>query len=162
MSWAPGEVEYTHFNFKLINRLLKCWKCVYVATQDKRRIQTHKSPFNFNLDTSFPSSLSAGGDSRLKVRVPCNTRQYIEANSNSQITFCFKFRYVFPKFTLCWAEILGMKVRVPCNTRQYIEANYGTEWNQKVTSWDWKSSPPNVRPNGQWDRDEWPEVIQVF
>ncbi|XP_071799336.1 ribitol-5-phosphate transferase FKTN-like isoform X1 [Asterias amurensis] len=73
-----------------------------------------------------------------------------------------KFKYVFPKFTLCWAEILGMKVRVPCNTRQYIEANYGTEWNQKVTSWDWKSSPPNVRPNGQWDRDEWPEVIQVF
>ncbi|XP_022087266.1 fukutin-like [Acanthaster planci] len=83
-------------------------------------------------------------------------------NGGTEVRTGNKFKYIFPKFTLCWTELLGLKVRVPCNTRQYIEANYGQEWNQKVTTWDWKTSPPNVRPNGRWNRDEWTEVIQMF
>ncbi|XP_038048368.1 fukutin-like [Patiria miniata] len=83
-------------------------------------------------------------------------------NGGTEVRSGNKYKYVFPKFTLCWAELLELRVRVPCDTKRYIEANYGKEWNQKVTTWDWKRSPPNVRPNGQWDREEWGEVIQIF
>lgn len=72
------------------------------------------------------------------------------------------FRYVFPRFTLCWTEFLELKVRVPCETQAYIEANYGSDWFTPVTRWDWKSSPPNVRENGEWPPDEWSEVMRVY
>lgn len=71
-------------------------------------------------------------------------------------------RYIFPNFSLCWTEFLGMKVRVPCETRAYIEANYGKSWNQPIRHWDWKKSPSNVFENGAWDEKDWPEVIQFF
>ena len=75
----------------------------------------------------------------------------------------FKFlRYVFPKFELCWTLFLDVRVRVPCPTQPYIEANYGKKWEVPVTSWDWKSSAFNVRPNGAWPKAEWKEVIQVY
>uniref|UniRef100_A0A2K5HH99 Ribitol-5-phosphate transferase FKTN N-terminal domain-containing protein n=1 Tax=Colobus angolensis palliatus TaxID=336983 RepID=A0A2K5HH99_COLAP len=35
-----------------------------------------------------------------------------------------KFKYLFPKFTLCWTEFVDMTVHVPCETLKYIEANY--------------------------------------
>lgn len=73
-----------------------------------------------------------------------------------------KFQFIFPKFTLCWTEFLGMKVRIPCETRSYIEANYGKDWKTPVKQWIWYASPPNVIPNGYWDKREWDEVIQVF
>ncbi|XP_030852394.1 fukutin [Strongylocentrotus purpuratus] len=73
-----------------------------------------------------------------------------------------KYQYVFHQFDLCWTELVGLHVRIPCPTLPYIEANYGTEWDQKVTQWDWKESPPNVRPNGVWEKEEWPYVIQTF
>ncbi|XP_071508956.1 ribitol-5-phosphate transferase FKTN-like [Diadema antillarum] len=73
-----------------------------------------------------------------------------------------KFKYIFPKFDLCWTELVGLRVRVPCPTLPYIEANYGREWNRKVTKWNWKESPPNVRPNGRWPAAEWPKVMQTF
>jgi hypothetical protein len=75
--------------------------------------------------------------------------------------FC-SFRYLFPRFTLCWTEFLELKVRVPCETQAYIEANYGSDWFTPVTHWDWKSSPPNVRENGEWPAEEWAEVIRVY
>ena len=55
-----------------------------------------------------------------------------------------------------------MKVRVPCETLSYVEANYGTNWFEPVTKWDWKKSPPNVRENGQWSKDEWTDVIKLY
>ena len=73
--------------------------------------------------------------------------------------FC---RYIFPNFSLCWTEFLGMKVRVPCETISYIEANYGKSWAEPIKRWDWKKSPSNVFENGQWDEKDWPEVIQFF
>lgn len=73
-----------------------------------------------------------------------------------------KFKYIFPWFDLCWTEFVGIKVRVPCQTQSYIEANYGKSWNKKVTSWTWNKSPPNVRPNGRWPKEEWSDVMQVF
>lgn len=51
---------------------------------------------------------------------------------------------------------------MPCETRSYIEANYGMNWNIPVKTWDWKASPPNVRPNGEWDKKEWSKVIQLM
>lgn len=74
----------------------------------------------------------------------------------------FCCRYLFPKFTLCWTEFADMKVHVPCETVDYIEANYGKTWKIPVKTWDWKSSPPNVQPNGIWPISEWDEVIQLY
>lgn len=72
------------------------------------------------------------------------------------------FRYVFPKFELCWTLFQDLKVRVPCDTESYIRSNYGPDWFHPVTSWDWKTSPHNVHPNGIWKSEELQEVIKIF
>lgn len=73
-----------------------------------------------------------------------------------------KFKYSFDKFTLCWSELEGIKIRVPCDTELYIKANYGPNWFTPVKNWDWKTSPFNVKPNGEWPDDELNEVIQLW
>ncbi|XP_078674737.1 ribitol-5-phosphate transferase FKTN-like [Branchiostoma floridae x Branchiostoma belcheri] len=73
-----------------------------------------------------------------------------------------KFKYIFSRFTLCWAELLDIKVRVPCQTLAYIYADIGVNWFEPVKQWDWKNSPPNGQPNGQWPEEEWSEVIQLY
>ncbi|RZF44734.1 hypothetical protein LSTR_LSTR000686 [Laodelphax striatellus] len=83
-------------------------------------------------------------------------------NGGTQVKSGRKFKYTFPPFELCWTLFKGLKVKVPCNTEKFVEANYGPNWFTPVTKWDWKSSPFNVRPNGQWPPTEWPFVIQVF
>lgn len=83
-------------------------------------------------------------------------------NGGTQAKSGKKFKYVFPKFTLCWTELMELKVRVPCETMDYVSANYGPGWNTPVKTWDWKSSPPNVQENGVWPVREWDEVIQVY
>ncbi|XP_050020833.1 ribitol-5-phosphate transferase FKTN [Alexandromys fortis] len=83
-------------------------------------------------------------------------------NGGTQAKTGKKFKYLFPKFTLCWTEFADMKVHVPCETVDYIEANYGKTWKIPVKTWDWKSSPPNVQPNGIWPISEWDEVIQLY
>ncbi|XP_038826926.1 fukutin [Salvelinus fontinalis] len=83
-------------------------------------------------------------------------------NGGTQAKSGKKFKYVFPKFTLCWTELMDLKVRVPCETVDYVSANYGPTWNTPVKTWDWKSSPPNVQDNGVWPVREWDEVIQVY
>ncbi|KAI1285502.1 Fukutin [Halotydeus destructor] len=83
-------------------------------------------------------------------------------NGGTQARTGLKFKYTFPKFTLCWTNFLSLKVRVPCQTQSYIEANYGKNWLEPVKTWDWKASPPNVKPNGQWPVEEWPKVIQLL
>ncbi|XP_067886638.1 fukutin isoform X1 [Heterodontus francisci] len=82
-------------------------------------------------------------------------------NGGTQAKTGKKFKYIFPKFTLCWTEFLELKVRVPCKTLAYVEANYGKNWEIPVTSWDWKSSPANVQENGIWPLRDWDEVIQI-
>lgn len=81
--------------------------------------------------------------------------------SNEVCVFSF-VRYVFPRFSLCWAELLELKVRVPCETLDYVTANYGNSWSVPVMSWDWKSSPSNVLENGVWPPSDWAELIQVY
>ncbi|KAB7502381.1 Fukutin [Armadillidium nasatum] len=80
-------------------------------------------------------------------------------NGGTQVKTGKKFKYVFPRFTLCWTEFLGLKVRIPCQTLDYIEANYGKNWFIPVKNWDWKSSPPNVQENGEWNENERDKVI---
>ena len=77
-------------------------------------------------------------------------------------THVIVFRYIFPKFSLCWTEFLDMKLRVPCDPETYIKANYGEKWFEPVKTWDWKNSPPNVQPNGRWPEEEWDKVILSF
>ncbi|CAJ1069819.1 fukutin isoform X1 [Xyrichtys novacula] len=83
-------------------------------------------------------------------------------NGGTQAKSGRKFKYVFPRFSLCWAELLDLKVRVPCDTLDYVTANYGSTWSVPVRSWDWKSSPSNVQENGVWPAAEWEELIQVY
>ncbi|KAF3701583.1 Fukutin [Channa argus] len=83
-------------------------------------------------------------------------------NGGTQAKSGKKFKYIFPQFSLCWAELLDMKVRVPCETLDYVLANYGPSWSIPVMSWDWKSSPSNVQENGMWPPKEWVDVIQVY
>ncbi|KAI1904890.1 hypothetical protein AGOR_G00010330 [Albula goreensis] len=83
-------------------------------------------------------------------------------NGGTQAKSGKKFKYVFPKFNLCWTELVELKVRVPCETLDYVEANYGPNWNIPVKTWDWKTSPSNVKENGVWPVREWDEVIQVY
>ena len=73
-----------------------------------------------------------------------------------------KFRYIFPKFTLCWTEFLDLKLRIPCDTYSYITANYGKNWYKPVKTWDWNKSPLNVEINGEWPKEEWNLVMQSF
>eukprot|EP00064_Thunnus_orientalis_P024081 superscaffoldBa00009854_g24354 len=83
-------------------------------------------------------------------------------NGGTQAKSGKKFKYIFPRFSLCWAELLELKVRVPCETLDYVMANYGASWSVPVRSWDWKSSPSNVQENGVWPPAEWEELIQVY
>ncbi|XP_034457470.1 fukutin isoform X1 [Hippoglossus hippoglossus] len=83
-------------------------------------------------------------------------------NGGTQAKSGRKFKYIFPRFSLCWTELLELKVRVPCETLDYVTANYGSSWSIPVRSWDWKSSPSNVQENGAWPRAEWVELIQVY
>ncbi|GLG97792.1 Fukutin [Gryllus bimaculatus] len=83
-------------------------------------------------------------------------------NGGTQAKSGKKFKYIFPRFNLCWTEFLELKVRVPCDLTSYIEANYGPDWFTPVTHWDWKSSPPNVIENGMWPPEEWYQVIKVY
>ncbi|XP_028318364.1 ribitol-5-phosphate transferase FKTN isoform X2 [Gouania willdenowi] len=83
-------------------------------------------------------------------------------NGGTQAKSGRKFKYVFPTFSLCWAELLELKVRVPCQTLDYVMANYGRSWSVPVKNWDWKSSPSNVQPNGVWPVGQWAELIQVY
>ncbi|KAH9529188.1 hypothetical protein DERF_003082 [Dermatophagoides farinae] len=83
-------------------------------------------------------------------------------NGGTQAKTGLKFKYDFPKFTLCWTDFIGLLVRIPCETESYIEANYGKQWRIPQRNWDWKSSPPNVQPNGQWDPNEWSETIRLI
>ena len=83
-------------------------------------------------------------------------------NGGTQARTGKKFKYTFPKFSLCWTHMSGLTVRVPCPALPYVQANYGTNWNVLVKHWDWKASPPNVRENGEWPVLERKQVIQVF
>lgn len=83
-------------------------------------------------------------------------------NGGTQAKSGRKFKYVFPPFSLCWAELLELKVRVPCETVDYVMANYGASWSVPVRTWDWKTSPSNVQENGVWPPGEWAELIQVY
>ena len=98
----------------------------------------------------------------LKERDHCTLKWIIRHNVYSMSLFNIFFRYIFPSFNLCWTEFLDLKLRVPCQTQAYIEANYGANWFEPVKEWDWKKSPPNVRENGHWPKEEWDKVIQTF
>ncbi|XP_061887905.1 fukutin [Entelurus aequoreus] len=83
-------------------------------------------------------------------------------NGGTQVKSGRKFKYTFPHFSLCWAELAEVKVRVPCQTLDYVTANYGPSWSVPLRTWDWKSSPSNVQENGVWPLSQWETLIQVY
>ncbi|XP_019745634.1 ribitol-5-phosphate transferase FKTN isoform X1 [Hippocampus comes] len=83
-------------------------------------------------------------------------------NGGTQAKSGRKFKYIFPRFSLCWAELAEVRVGVPCETLDYVMANYGAAWDVPQRTWDWKSSPSNVQENGMWPLAQWEELIQVF
>ena len=42
-------------------------------------------------------------------------------NGGTQARTGRKFKYRFPPFDLCWAELTGIRVRVPCNPLPYVQ-----------------------------------------
>ncbi|XP_046387757.1 fukutin-like [Ischnura elegans] len=114
------------------------------------------------LDLFFFYEGKAGENHRIKTDTSSAYRNKIIWNGGTQAKTGKKFKYIFPPISLCWTEFLALKVRIPCNTLDYILANYGHDWKVPVSVWDWKSSPPNVIPNGEWPQSEWPEVIRVY
>ncbi|XP_055884910.1 ribitol-5-phosphate transferase FKTN-like [Biomphalaria glabrata] len=83
-------------------------------------------------------------------------------NGGTQASTGNKYKYIFPPFKLCWTEFLDLWIRVPCPAAPYILANYGPKWMIPNKKWDWKHSPNNVIENGQWPKEEWDEVIQLY
>lgn len=83
-------------------------------------------------------------------------------NGGTQVKTGRKFKYIFPRFRLCWTDFNDVKLRIPCDTEEYIEANYGRDWFEPVRNWDWKSSPFNVHDNGVWPVNERSQVIRRF
>ncbi|XP_014813653.1 PREDICTED: fukutin isoform X2 [Calidris pugnax] len=113
------------------------------------------------VEDSLELSFQGEGDVKLDIFFFYEEDDYIW-NGGTQAKSGKKFKYLFPKFTLCWTEFVELKVRVPCETLQYVEANYGPDWKVPVKTWDWKSSPSNVQYNGVWPVDEWDDVIQIY
>ncbi|KAH9406155.1 hypothetical protein TYRP_013757 [Tyrophagus putrescentiae] len=111
---------------------------------------------NDSLELSFVNG--AGGDLKLDIFFFYRNTTSKKGNARTGL----KFRYDFPPFSLCWTEFVGLLLRIPCETERYLEANYGKDWATPVRGWDWKTSPPNVRPNGQWQPHEWPETIRLM
>ncbi|XP_057675103.1 fukutin [Corythoichthys intestinalis] len=83
-------------------------------------------------------------------------------NGGTQAKSGRKFKYWFPGFSLCWAELAEVRVGVPCETLDYVTANYGEAWSVPQRTWDWKTSPSNVQENGVWPPSQWEELIQVY
>jgi fukutin len=63
------------------------------------------------------------------------------------------FRYIYPKFTLCSAELIGYKVLIPCNPEEVIRAEYGEEWRKPVKRWNYATSAYNLGPMKHWSPD---------
>ncbi|CAH0392462.1 unnamed protein product [Bemisia tabaci] len=112
---------------------------------------------------SFELSFNMASDSSLKLDVFFFYKegQYYW-NGGTQVRTAKKFKYIFPKFHLCWTIFLNLKVRVPCETESYILANYGPNWMEPIKQWDWKSSPFNVQGAGVWAESLRKQAIQVF
>ncbi|KAI1303625.1 Fukutin [Halotydeus destructor] len=60
------------------------------------------------------------------------------------------FYYMYDKWTLCSAILLGQKVLVPCDPEPVIRAEYGENWTEPVTSWHWAYSAHNIGPFIPW------------
>jgi len=113
------------------------------------------------VEDSFELSFTLG-DLKLDIFFFYEEGDSVMWNGGTQARTGRKFKYNFPRFSLCWSSLVGLTVRVPCPTKAYIMANYGENWNKLVKFWDWKASPPNVRENGEWRVEEREEVIQVY
>eukprot|EP01137_Pigoraptor_chileana_P016890 Opistho-2@74111 len=91
---------------------------------------------------------------------------YIETdhawNGGTQVKSGKRYKYTFPLFTLCRAEVASVLVRVPCNSTAHVIANYGINWQVPVKTWDWKSSPNNVREAGIWPEDVRKRAIIIY
>ena len=81
-------------------------------------------------------------------------------NGGTQARTGRRFKYLFPPVSVCWAVLMGLHVPVPCGVERHVIANYGSDWRTPITTWDWKASPPNVRPNGRWGESQWAQTIQ--
>ena len=58
----------------------------------------------------------------------------------------------------CWPHLL-LFLWLPLTSRTCVGALKLSQATP-VTQWDWKASPPNVKPNGVWPQLLWPQLIQ--
>jgi hypothetical protein len=92
-----------------------------------------------------------------ELEVPGFVAQQLLRHRTAKVNV-FSQRYAEVPETMDW---FTPPIRVPHPTLPFVQANYGVAaWAAPVAAWDWKTSPPNVRPHGQWPHDAWPEVVQ--
>ncbi|XP_054158537.1 ribitol-5-phosphate transferase FKTN-like [Oppia nitens] len=70
------------------------------------------------------------------------------------------FRYWYPWFRLCSAELVGLKVLVPCTAEAVVRAEYGPEWYKPETEWSYLLSAYNIGPYRYWSTDE--EALRAY
>nr|XP_002120943.1 fukutin [Ciona intestinalis] len=119
-----------------------------------------KNKFGFQND-SFELSFISEEGVKLDIFFFYESKNFMW-NGGTQAHDGRKYKYLFPKITLCWTEFVGLKVRIPCEARSYIEANYGHNWMVPVKQWQWNLSPPNVVTNGKWEDSEMEEAVQIY
>ncbi|CAG2176172.1 unnamed protein product, partial [Oppiella nova] len=64
------------------------------------------------------------------------------------------FRYWYPYFELCSAELVGLKVQVPCTPESVVSAEYGPNFYTPVSDWNYMASAYNTGPHRYWANDE--------
>ncbi|ESP04175.1 hypothetical protein LOTGIDRAFT_136603, partial [Lottia gigantea] len=73
-----------------------------------------------------------------------------------------KYKFIYPKYSPCRAEFIGVLVRVPCDVLSSLKTNYGDNFLVPTYDFQWASSPTNIFKNGGWKESERNEVVQIF
>ncbi|XP_023237408.1 fukutin-like isoform X1 [Centruroides sculpturatus] len=100
-----------------------------------------------DFDTSLIDQLTKSSVLHAVYGTPENSFQFVLMNKRLKVNLFFtyeeqsyfwygkhtiedgySFKYVYPKFTLCSAELVYEKVLVPCNTELIVATEYGKNW----------------------------------
>lgn len=74
----------------------------------------------------------------------------------------YRFKYVYPKFELCSAELLYQKVLVPCDSEAIVSSEYGPNWQIPIPVWNYEYSSYNVKDKKFWTNEQRNKSFYVF
>ncbi|KAL8621824.1 hypothetical protein ACOMHN_016310 [Nucella lapillus] len=73
-----------------------------------------------------------------------------------------KYRYIYPKYSLRWADFGGVKIRVPYPPEDYLVPAYGKEWYKPKPKYNWLRGASNWVKVGAWPKEERVGLKQTF